>query len=111
MYNNIEFKYVAGNNDFSLTALQEDVVEFSNIKLFITHGHKYNLNALFYKAEENNCNYALFGHTHISEKRVIDNITILNPGSISRPRDGSFSYAVIEIENGKCSDCIIKEVY
>lgn len=111
IYKDIEFKYVSGNNDYFSSVPKELVVEFENIKLFLTHGHIYNNNSLLYKAEETGSKYALIGHSHVSEIKGLNGIKLFNPGSISRPRDGYFSYGVIEIENDKVAECIIKEEF
>ncbi len=61
--------------------------------LLITHGHMENvglsLQRLYYKALENNCIGAVFGHTHRSVFTEIDGLYMMNPGSLPRPRDGS----------------------
>lgn len=112
LYPNINFEYVPGNNDFFSSSLpNKKVIDFNGIKILITHGHLYNRNSLSYMAEENNCKYVLTGHTHMSEIIKDSDVIFMNPGSISRPRDSFFSYGVIEIENNKYSECIIKEEY
>ncbi len=111
MYPEIDFKYVAGNNDFYSNAQSKIVIEFDRIKIFCCHGHQMSDIALYEFARENECAYVLTGHTHrgliIKEKGV----TFLNPGSISRPRDGKFSYGIIETENGKASEAVIGREY
>ncbi len=106
----LEFISVPGNNDLSIKD-KELVIERFGLKIFLTHGHLRNLNSITYKAMEENCDYALFGHTHKSYIEKVGNLTLLNPGSISRPRDRFYSYGVIEIENNKHSHAIIKEEY
>jgi predicted phosphodiesterase len=39
----------------------------------------------------------IFGHSHQTEDTTIDGIRILNPGSISYPRDTNKSYMEISI--------------
>lgn len=42
----------------------------------------------------------LYGHTHVRHFELIDGVYFINPGSLTRPRDGQYgSYAIIEIEN------------
>lgn len=59
----------------------------------ITHGHMDNVGLsmqnLYYKALENNCVGVLFGHTHRSAYVSHDGVYLMNPGSLTRPRDGS----------------------
>ena len=62
--------------------------------VFVTHGHKYNLEALPpLKAGD----IILHGHTHIPAAETRDGITYLNPGSVSIPKAGSAcSYMLLE---------------
>ena len=67
----------------------------------LTHGHNYNVNYglmnLSYKAEEENAQIVLYGHTHRYNVDYINNIFFLNPGSVSRPRDKDASAAILNI--------------
>jgi putative phosphoesterase len=56
------------------------------------------------KAEEQQADILLFGHTHIPDIAEKDRCIIINPGSASDPRGNSNeSYAVIEISDGRIS--------
>ena len=71
--------------------------------ILVTHGHgegvDYDLNALLYTAEEKNCWAVCFGHTHVSLCRDVNGIYLINPGSLTRPRDGkSGACAVIQAD-------------
>ena len=108
IFPHIPIKYVAGNNDFGGYAPYELIVEVEGIKMLLCHGHGISEISLAKRAEQMGCTFALRGHTHISGISEINSVTILNPGSISRPRDGGYgSYGVIEIENGIPKGCII----
>ena len=49
-----------------------------------------------YAAEENDCIAVCYGHTHVPGCEDFSGITLLNPGSLSQPRDGTNgSYAII----------------
>ncbi|MEG0392436.1 MAG: metallophosphoesterase [Anaerovoracaceae bacterium] len=72
-------------------------------KILITHGHlcgvNHSYNNLLYACEEEGCVAAFFGHTHVPCNEEIEGIRLLNPGSISRPRDGSEgSYAIVHTD-------------
>ena len=43
------------------------------------------------------CKIFLSGHTHRKEALKYNDVYVFNPGSISRPRDGSKSYLVLDI--------------
>ena len=90
-------RYYSGNgaNDLRQTA----VFELNDHRFFCTHGHRQGvslgLENLMYTAMENDCDIALYGHTHVpfddifEGYEVTDSVRILNPGSISVPRGGS----------------------
>ncbi|GLC31441.1 metallophosphoesterase [Clostridium omnivorum] len=92
---------VKGNCDFSSSIPSERIEIIEGKKFFITHGHrydvKYDLLNLRYRAEELGADVALFGHTHQSYISYEQGIWIVNPGSVSLPRDNVKSIAVIEI--------------
>ena len=60
--------------------------------IMVTHGHAegvdYDLNAVLYAAEERGCRAVCFGHTHVSLCEDMNGIYVINPGSLTRPRDG-----------------------
>ncbi len=102
---------VQGNNDFSGLYPNEKLLTIGGKKIFITHGHYYLSNwdsaPLKTAPATQNADIILFGHTHIAEEEHFDGRILANPGSISRPRTGSPSYGVIEIENGILRYCNI----
>ena len=113
----IEFPYIAslgvlGNCDFAsmyFDAKTEGCFCAEKRRIFYTHGHKYNVDHgveyLSYNAKFNNCDIALYGHTHVGVITECSGVTVINPGSLSRPRDNSGgTYAILEIcgDNLKC---------
>lgn len=72
------------------------IVDLGKYIFFVTHGHHYSYLNLFYKAKELGCNVVCYGHTHIKDISSEEDIQIINPGSISKPRDGSHSIAIID---------------
>lgn len=91
---------VKGNCDGSCSSNDFKIAETECGNILITHGHmenvKYRLDGLMYKAMENNCIAAVFGHTHCALIEECNGIRLINPGSLSQPRDSSDgSYAVI----------------
>ena len=53
------------------------------------------------------CAAALFGHTHVAMMEEKDGLLILNPGSVSRPRNGKASFAVLETDGEKLKAVIV----
>lgn len=62
------------------------------IKLFLTHGHKFN-----YDNIPKFCKVLVYGHTHIGGISEKDGIIIANTGSVSLPKNGSAkSYLLLD---------------
>lgn len=101
---------VRGNCDFSSTCESERIIEVSGKKLLLTHGHRYSVKYgytdICFKAMESGVDAVLFGHTHIADVFEQNGILFINPGSVSMPRDGIKSYAVITIERGRIEPAI-----
>lgn len=96
---------VSGNCDGYTDAPFSRVEMFEGKRFFITHGMLHNVNFNCAKLElaalENNCDVALYGHTHISNIEY-GRVLIVNPGSVTRPLGGTkASCAIIEINGGK----------
>ena len=97
---------VLGNCDLFLDGVyDETVVEVAGHRIFLTHGHLFNVRfdtaMLQEAAREAGADIAVYGHTHIALEERGD-VTVLNPGSIARPRDerrGSFM--LVDLNEGK----------
>lgn len=97
---------VLGNNDWGADAPLASVVTLEGVRIYLTHGHREG--ACFSSpgqtpvhAEEQGCQLALFGHTHIVYHARHGTVEVLNPGSISLPRCGVASYAVLTLREGR----------
>ena len=84
---------VKGNCDDCFDPDAFSVLETEYGNFLITHGHMENvgfsMQNLYYKVLENGCCGAFFGHTHRSALVQLDDVYLMNPGSLSKPRDGS----------------------
>lgn len=87
---------------YSSTIAEQLNIILDGVKIYICHGHaenvKTSLTRLVSRAFAENCNLALYGHTHIQshEYYEYENLHVFNPGSI---RGGC--YGIIDISNGK----------
>lgn len=92
---------VSGNNEWYAEKPYYTILSFEGIRFYITHGHqervKRDLSLLAYKAKKNDCQVALFGHTHKRADEMTDGIRCINPGSVCYP---GCSYAILTIVNG-----------
>lgn len=102
---------VAGNCDlkkYTLSFLQEDgqnydkkTFEFPSslfltvckTKILLTHGHIFGADfgseMLADFARQNGCKIAVYGHTHVPYREELNDVMLVNPGSLSRPRGNS----------------------
>lgn len=106
-------KVVKGNCDYYTENKITEVFELEHNTIMATHGHHYSvdwgIDGLYYAAQENKCNIAMYGHTHIPEIFEQGDVTIINPGSVSRPRqlNRKPSYIIMDIDkNGKAGFAI-----
>ncbi len=81
---------VAGNNDFFSDLDREEEFFIGNYRVWLTHGHNYgvSMGTEFIKEEarSRNVQIVMFGHTHRPCLEQEENLTVLNPGSLSYPR-------------------------
>lgn len=95
---------VKGNNDFFSNLEKEVVFNIEQYKVMVTHGHYYNVSVgvelLVEEALVKGVDIVMYGHTHRPHLEIRDDIVIINPGSISYPRqDGRKpSYIIMEID-------------
>lgn len=98
---------VKGNVDFSSQNSLEKVLTIAGQSIFLCHGHRYGVEysrkRLALEAKQKGCTIALYGHTHRPLQEEVEGVKVLNPGSISYPRqeDGRPSYLVMTLEEGK----------
>lgn len=105
---------VLGNCDFSSEYPMERIVEIDGVKIFMCHGHRYNvkmsLNSILYKGEEAGAEVILFGHSHTQILEHHMGIYVMNPGSVSHSYIGKIGYGVLEIEEGLIKDIYLKQL-
>ena len=101
---------VRGNCDGRSKAPESIFTELDGVKVFMTHGHAYNVKLGIYSAVNAACargaDVLLFGHTHSVFRAEKNGLLIANPGSL---RYGAKTYAILNTEHGVCS-CDIKFV-
>lgn len=81
--------------------------------IYVAHGHrqrvKWGTDELVRTAKKNNCDIALYGHTHRKDFSEEDGVILINPGSCSLPNDGTKSYAIMTLD-GDSVDCQFYEI-
>lgn len=81
---------VAGNNDFFSGLPAEAFFELEGRKILLTHGHYHHVSVgverLVQDGLERGADIVIYGHTHRPMMEIRNGIVVLNPGSISYPR-------------------------
>lgn len=103
---------VKGNTDGSTSSKDYKILETEFGKILLVHGHmeqvKFSLQNLLYRTKELGCKAALFGHTHEPFYGEFDGIYLVNPGSLSLPRDEKrASYAIVTINKDEFNAAIV----
>lgn len=100
-------RIVAGNNDFFSGLPKEEEFMLGGYKVLLTHGHYYYVSMsskyLRQEAAARGFQIVMYGHTHkplIDQAREENGVTLINPGSLSYPRqDGRRpSYILMELD-------------
>lgn len=119
---------VAGKNDWGRGLEGEIQTEIAGHQVMIAHGHTYfvsiGLDTIAAEAKKKGAEIVFFGHTHKPVIREADGVTLVNPGSISQPRqteriptyivmeiddDGKVDFSLKELKKDFGSDCIKEE--
>lgn len=99
-----EMQMVRGNNDFFSSLEREREIEIGTYKVLLTHGHYYNVSLgteeLVEDAKDRKFDIVMYGHTHKPYFDDSKGIIVLNPGSLSYPRQEGRrpSYMIMELD-------------
>ncbi len=95
---------VQGNNDFFSDLPKEKEFTIGQYKVWLTHGHNYyismNSELIKQEARSREVDIVMCGHTHKPVVDIGNDLTLINPGSISYPRQENRkpSYVIMEID-------------
>ncbi len=95
------FRCVRGNCDLLCRVRDSISFELEGHGIYVEHGlhiSNMNLRELREFGEFNRVDVIMYGHTHRQRIEKTDGLWIVNPGSLSRPRDGYPSYAILETD-------------
>ena len=99
---------VSGNNDFFSGLEREKELQIGNYQVLLTHGHYYyvstGIREIRREAEGRGFDIVMFGHTH---RPIIDygkHVIVLNPGSLSFPRQEGRKPSYIVMELDECGE-------
>ena len=95
------YHHVSGNCDYDSTTPTYDILCLCKKIIFLTHGHryavKYGLEELKRAARRQGADVVLYGHTHMAHTEYDDGLYVMNPGSLTLPRERGSSYGILDI--------------
>ncbi|MBS6398234.1 MAG: metallophosphoesterase [Clostridiales bacterium] len=95
---------VAGNNDYFTDLPNEEIIQLGRYRALVTHGHYYYVSIekerLREEARSRGVDIVMYGHTHRPYLEQKPGLTVLNPGSLTLPRQEGHkpSYMIMEID-------------
>lgn len=95
---------IGGNNDYFSDLPAEKIIELGKYRALLTHGHYYYVSSgvdrLKQIARDKGVDIVMYGHTHRPYLEEAPGLTVLNPGSLSLPRQQGRapSYIVMELD-------------
>ena len=95
---------VQGNNDFWSGMPREKEFLIGEYKVWLTHGHNYyvsmNYETIKQEARSRDVDIVMCGHTHKPVVDISSDLTLINPGSMSFPRQEGRkpSYIIMEVD-------------
>ena len=101
---NCPVEIVQGNNDFFSDLPRERQLEIGRYQVLITHGHQYHVSTghefLAKEAAARRIDIVMYGHTHRPVIEKVGGVLIMNPGSLTYPRQSNrkASYIIMEMD-------------
>ena len=107
---------VQGNNDYFSDLPREMIVQLGKYKALVTHGHAYYVNMgyehLVREAKKRKVDMVIYGHTHRPVITEENGIKVLNPGSLTYPRQEGrkYTYIIMEIDETGEVECTLQHL-
>lgn len=107
---------VSGNNDWGSDLPVQFFTSVGGCRIFATHGHRYQvymgIDRLAAEAAKRGADICLFGHTHMPLIAEKNGVTVMNPGSLTYPRQEGRkpSYGIITGDKESGFSCEIRYV-
>ena len=101
---------ISGNNDFFSELDKEKEITIGKYNVLLTHGHYYYVSLgtenILAEGRGRRKDIVMFGHTHRPVIDIYDDITLINPGSISYPRQEGKKPTYIIMEMDEAGDAV-----
>lgn len=107
---------VYGNCDVGFGGAYSEVITLEGVSIYMSHGHRYGVkwgeyDEVAIDAIAHDAQIAVCGHSHEAYLECKDDVLIMNPGSLTLPRDSQYpSYGILEIENGEILEAKVLQI-
>ena len=111
-----EIRAVAGNMDWSDKLEDELCFSVGRHVIYLAHGHRFGVHGGTYRlterARQMGADIAVYGHTHAPDYGTENDVLVINPGSIAKPRQDGWqkTYAVMTIDKSGKVDVEFKHL-
>lgn len=115
-YPQVTVHYVYGNCDVGFGGEYSTVVTIEGVSIYMSHGHKYGVkwgdyDEVMIDALAHETRVAVCGHSHEAHLERKQGVLIMNPGSLTMPRDSRYpSYGILELKDGKVIEAKILQI-
>ena len=115
-YPQVEVYGVYGNCDVGFGGAYSEVITLEGVSIYMSHGHKYGVkwgdyDEVAIDAIAHEATVAICGHSHEAYLKKNQGILIMNPGSLTLPRDSRYpSYGILELENGQVKEASLLQI-
>lgn len=98
-------EFVSGNNDFFSEVPKDKLIKIGKYTVWMTHGHRYGVNfntgGILDAANKYMADIVMFGHTHVPIIDLSHSIWVINPGSLTLPRQQGRipTFVIMEIDS------------
>lgn len=115
-YPQVEVYGVYGNCDVGFGGVYSDVITLEGVSIYMSHGHKYGVkwgdyDEVVIDAIAHEATVAICGHSHQAYLKKKQGVLIMNPGSLTLPRDSKYpSYGILELKDGYVKEASVLQL-
>ena len=115
-YPQVEMYGVYGNCDVGFGGAYSEVVTLEGVSIYMSHGHRYGVkwgeyDEVAIDAIAHEATVAICGHSHQAYLEKKQGVLIMNPGSLTLPRDSKYpSYGILELKDGYVKEASVLQI-
>lgn len=116
LYPQVDVYGVYGNCDVGFGGAYTEVVTLEGVSIYMSHGHRYGVkwgdyDEVAIDAIAHEAAIAVCGHSHEAYLEKEQGVLIMNPGSLTLPRDSKYpSCGILELKDGHVKEASILQI-